>query len=41
VLEKEKDGFSKISRASDYSHVEQLSKEGIVLGDLWYSDYFG
>lgn len=41
VLEKQKDGFSKISRTSDFPHVRQLSVEGIELGDLWYSDYFG
>jgi len=41
VLEKKKDGFSKISRASDYPHVKQLCSEGVDLGDLWYSDYFG
>ena len=41
VLEKQKDGFSTIARASEYQHVKQLSEEGIELGDLWYSDYFG
>jgi len=41
VLEKQEDGFSTIARASEYEHVIQLSAEGIELGDLWYSDYFG
>lgn len=41
VLEKQKDGFSTIKRASDFQHVRQLCEEGIELGDLWYSDYFG
>lgn len=41
VLEKQRDGFSTIKRASEYEHVKALTDEGIVLGDLWYSDYFG
>ncbi|WP_312701652.1 AAA family ATPase [Sedimentibacter sp.] len=41
VLEKQKDGFSTIKRASEYENVKELTDEGIVLGDLWYSDYFG
>ncbi|MDR0948593.1 MAG: AAA family ATPase [Lachnospiraceae bacterium] len=41
VLEKKEDGFSKITRASDYMYVKQLCNEEIALGDLWYSDYFG
>lgn len=39
ILEKQKDGFSKISRASSNELVNNLVKEGIDLGDLWYSDY--
>lgn len=41
VLEKKEDGFSVITRASEYNFVKQLNDEGIELGDLWYSDYFG
>ena len=41
VLKKQTDGFSSITRASEYLHVEELNEEGIELGDLWYSDYFG
>ncbi len=39
ILEKDKDGFSKIRRASDDTLVKNLVKEGIPLGSLWYSDY--
>lgn len=41
VLEKGDDGFSKIKRASDYEFVSELSAEGVPLGDMWYSKYFG
>ena len=41
VLEKDKDGFSKAKRASDYTFVSDLISEGASLGDLWYSQYFG
>lgn len=41
VLEKQKNGFSIITRASEYQHVKPLTEQGIELGDLWYSDYFG
>lgn len=40
VLEKKKDGFTSVKRASEYSFVSDLITEGIPLGDLWYSDYF-
>ena len=39
ILEKDIDGFSKISRASDNDLVKNLVSEGIPLGGLWYSDY--
>jgi predicted ATPase len=39
VLEKGPDGFSKIKRASDDPIVENMVKEGLLLGALWYSDY--
>ena len=40
VLEKGDGGFSVVKRASDYDFVDGLAKEGALLGDLWYSDYF-
>ena len=39
VLEKGGDGFSTIRRASDDSVVENLVREDLPLGSLWYSDY--
>ncbi|HBY60331.1 MAG TPA: ATPase [Solibacterales bacterium] len=39
VLEKAEDGFAVIQRASGNATVENLVKEGLPLGGLWYSDY--
>jgi predicted ATPase len=39
ILEKQDDGFSRISRASDNEIVRNLVTEGLPLGGLWYSDY--
>ncbi len=39
ILEKGKDGFSTIRRASDDSLVNNMVEEGLPLGGLWYSDY--
>ncbi len=39
VLEKEKNGFATIRRASDDELVKNLVEEGLNLGGLWYSDY--
>lgn len=39
ILEKDKDGFSNIRRASDDKLVSNLVAEGLPLGALWYSDY--
>ena len=39
ILEKGKDGFSAIRRASDDAIVKNLVAEGLPLGSLWYSDY--
>ena len=39
ILEKNSDGFSKISRASDNAVVKAMVDEGLPLGSLWYSDY--
>lgn len=41
VLTKGEDGYSTIKRASEYQFVEELSREGVLLGDMWYSKYFG
>lgn len=41
VLEKGDDGFSNVRRASDYQFVKEMSNENVLLGDLWYSKYFG
>ncbi|MEQ9487226.1 MAG: AAA family ATPase [Coleofasciculus sp. F4-SAH-05] len=39
VLEKGKDGFAMIRRASEDPLIENLVSEGLPLGGLWYSDY--
>lgn len=39
VLDKGKDGFSTIRRASDDPIVRELVAEGLGLGGLWYSEY--
>jgi predicted ATPase len=39
ILEKADDGFSSIRRASDDPTVDNMVKEGLLLGGLWYSDY--
>ncbi len=39
ILEKGKDGFSKIRRASKDPLVTHMVAEGLPLGGLWYSDY--
>lgn len=41
VLEKGEDGYSVAKRASEYEFVQELSEEGVVLGDMWFSRYFG
>lgn len=41
VLSKDKTGFSTAKCASEYEFVRELSEEGVVLGDMWYSQYFG
>lgn len=41
VLKKEIDGFSTAKRASEYNFVKNMTDEGIAVGDLWYSKYFG
>ena len=39
ILEKQKDGYSTIRRASDNPLIKNLVDEGLPLGNLWYSDY--
>ena len=39
ILEKGKDGFSTIRRASDDKIVKAMFEEELPLGGLWYSDY--
>ena len=39
ILEKQSDGFSKLTRASDVPDVVEMVKQGITLGSLWYSDH--
>lgn len=41
VLSKEQNGFSTAKRASDYDFVKDLNNEGVAVGDLWNSRYFG
>lgn len=41
VLSRDEDGFSNIKKASEYEFVKELSEEGVALGDMWYSKYFG
>lgn len=39
ILEKGKDGYSKLRRASEIEIVQNMVNEGLPLGGLWYSDY--
>lgn len=39
ILDKGKDGYSVVRRASDVAVVRNLMAEGLPLGGLWYSDY--
>ena len=39
ILEKNKDGYSGIRRASDSTLVRHMAEEGLPLGGIWYSDY--
>jgi predicted ATPase len=39
VLEKGRDGFSEIKRASEDPLIQNLVSQGLPLGGLWYSDY--
>lgn len=39
ILEKQPDGFSKISRVSNNALASKMVDAGLPLGELWYSDY--
>ena len=39
ILEKQSDGFSTLTRASDIPEVVAMVDEGIPLGNLWFSDH--
>ena len=39
ILEKQADGFAKVTRASDNDVVRAMVEEGLPLGGLWYSEY--
>jgi predicted ATPase len=39
VLEKGKDGFATVTRASEIDYIQNMVNEGQPLGALWYSDY--
>lgn len=41
VMEKDDSGFSNVKRASEYPFVKEMMEEEVMLGDLWYSRYFG
>ena len=41
VLKKGEDGYSTATRACEYPFVKELSEEGVELGNMWYSKYFG
>ena len=39
IMEKQTDGFAKVTRASEDDTVVELAREGLPLGDLWHSEY--
>ena len=39
ILEKGRDGYSKLRRVSEIEIVQNMVNEGLPLGGLWYSDY--
>jgi len=39
ILEKQDDGFSSLTRASEIPEVVEMVKQGLLLGSLWYSDH--
>lgn len=41
VLSKKENGFSSVQKASTFPFVKELSEEGVEVGRMWYSKYFG
>ena len=41
ILDKDKNGYSTLSRAADLASIQSLFDEGIPMGSLWYSNHFG
>jgi predicted ATPase len=41
ILEKNKHGFTDITRAADIKGVKEMVAQGIPMGSLWYSNHFG
>lgn len=39
ILEKQEDGFSILTRASDIPEIVEMVNQGLTLGSLWYSDH--
>ena len=39
IMEKQTDGFAKVTRASEDDTVVELAREGLQLGALWHSEY--
>ncbi len=39
ILEKQHDGFSTLTRASEVPEVVEMVNQGLTLGSLWYSDH--
>lgn len=40
ILDKGKDGYSKLIRAADIEGIRELYAEGVPMGSLWFSDHF-
>ncbi len=41
ILDKEKSGYSTLTRAADIQAITDFYEEGIPMGNLWYSNHFG
>lgn len=41
ILDKQSDGFSRLTLAADIKGVTELFDEGLPMGSLWYSNHFG
>jgi predicted ATPase len=40
ILDKGKDGFSRLIRAADIKGIPEFFAEGLPMGSLWYSNHF-